>query len=198
MRTTRRYFVCCTSRVTSTTIVFCILALVTLPISSCRARTVFCVSAVISKSPPLSAAQRTMSRAAAQRPTSWAAAQRQRSPASARRRALALAHAGFRRFFGEGLFRKNPNPKLAAALDEARDRHARRLDLPIGDPRGLERLQPVLAEGQVAATPRLARAAAALLLAVLHFLRHQHRRLLASIPCALRCVLCNRQHARAL
>src|SRR5580704_834786 len=34
MRTTRRYFGCCTSRCTSTTMVFSIFALVTLPISS--------------------------------------------------------------------------------------------------------------------------------------------------------------------
>src|SRR5215467_11246410 len=51
MRITRRYLECCTSRVTSTTMVFSILALVTLPTSSVRepraSIAVFCVSALI-------------------------------------------------------------------------------------------------------------------------------------------------------
>src|SRR5713101_5826717 len=53
MRITRRYLACCTRRITSTTMVFSIFALVTLPISSVRsprsdpAVTCVCVSAVI-------------------------------------------------------------------------------------------------------------------------------------------------------
>src|SRR6516225_3045475 len=50
MRITRRYLACCTRRITSTTMVFSIFALVTLPISSVRSprsAAVFCVSAVI-------------------------------------------------------------------------------------------------------------------------------------------------------
>src|SRR5712664_1007915 len=51
MRTTRRYLGCCTSRCTSTTIVFCIFALVTLPVrivlSPRSATGALCVSVVI-------------------------------------------------------------------------------------------------------------------------------------------------------
>src|SRR5215470_4928254 len=50
MRTTRRYFGCCTRRVTSTTMVFSIFALVTLPVSSVlllSGAAAFCVSGVI-------------------------------------------------------------------------------------------------------------------------------------------------------
>src|SRR5262249_52770059 len=50
MRTTRRYFGCCTRRVTSTTMVFSIFALVTLPVSSVPSllgAAGFCVSGVI-------------------------------------------------------------------------------------------------------------------------------------------------------
>src|SRR6267378_4839096 len=53
MRTTRRYFGCCTSRCTSTTIVFSIFALVTLPVStvrSPRSAAALCVSVVITPS----------------------------------------------------------------------------------------------------------------------------------------------------
>src|SRR5882724_3089723 len=51
MRTTRWYFLCCTRRVTSTTMVFSIFALVTLPVSLVLSprlgSTAFCVSGVI-------------------------------------------------------------------------------------------------------------------------------------------------------
>src|SRR5260370_16042652 len=54
MRTTRRYLGCCTSRCTSTTIVFCIFALVTLPVRIVRsprsATGALCVSFVITPS----------------------------------------------------------------------------------------------------------------------------------------------------
>src|SRR5260370_19351389 len=54
MRTTRRYLVCCTSRCTSTTMVFSIFALVTLPVSMVRsprsATGALCVSVVITPS----------------------------------------------------------------------------------------------------------------------------------------------------
>src|SRR5260370_35353984 len=54
MRTTRRYLGCCTSRCTSTTIVFCIFALVTLPVrtvlSPRSATGALCVSVVIKPS----------------------------------------------------------------------------------------------------------------------------------------------------
>src|SRR5437899_12747828 len=96
------------------------------------------------------------------------------------RRAFALAHARFRGLFGERLVRENPNPQLSAALDEPRDGHARSFNLPVGDPRAFHGLQPVLAERQLSAAPRLAFAAPAHLLPVLHLFRHQHRSVLAS------------------
>src|SRR5688572_19922179 len=92
------------------------------------------------------------------------------------RRALALAHSRFRRLLGHRLVRKDPDPHLAATLDRARDRHARGLDLAVGDPRRLEGLQAVLAEGHRRPAIRLAPHAPALLLAVLDPLRHQHGR----------------------
>src|SRR6266403_1652745 len=70
MRTTRRYFGCCTSRCTSTTIVFSLFALVTLPVSTVRsprsADAALCVSVVITPSLPFAAAE--------QPPVPWRAA----------------------------------------------------------------------------------------------------------------------------
>src|SRR5258708_6429193 len=97
------------------------------------------------------------------------------------RRAFALAHARFRRLLGERLIRKNPDPQFSAALDEACDRHARRFNLPVGDPRVFHGLQSILAERQIPAAPGFAVAAPAHLLSVFHFLRHQHRCVLASL-----------------
>src|SRR6185295_14519100 len=48
-------------------------------------------------------------------------------------------------------------------------------NLPIRQPARLERLQPVVAERHIGSAPGLAGHAPALLFAVLHFLRHQHR-----------------------
>jgi hypothetical protein len=44
----------------------------------------------------------------------------------------------------------------------------------IGEPARLERAQPEVAERHIGAAPRLAAHAAALLLPILDFLRHQH------------------------
>src|SRR5229473_2713912 len=267
MRTTRRYLGCCTSRCTSTTIVFCIFALVTLPVRtvlSPRSETVaLCVSVVITPSllsvrarepvfspaPDLSslheaalalplAPSKAGSAAGKSSPSNpfvapairprplrgsfqYAAASLKPSCAGYEfrgnrqlvrrqphgflsrhfvhsrhfkhdasrlhdrhplfRRAFALAHARFGRLLGERLVRKNPDPQFSAALDEPRNRHARRFDLPVGDPRAFHGLQTVLAERQISAAPGLAVAAAAHLLSVLHFLRHQHRCVLASL-----------------
>src|SRR5205085_12290969 len=85
-------------------------------------------------------------------------------------RALALAHASFRRLLGDGLVGEDANPDFAAALDEAGHRHARSLDLLAGDPRRLQRLQPILAERNLGAARRHAAHAPALLLAILHSL----------------------------
>src|SRR5216683_6271643 len=267
MRTTRRYLGCCTSRCTSTTMVFSIFALVTLPVRMVRsprsATGALCVSVVITPSllsvparegvsspaPDLfslhgaasalplvpwkagSAAGKSSpsipSPAPAIRPrplrgsSQCAAASSKPSRAGNElrgnrqlvrrqshgflgrgfvhsrhlehdaprlhhrhpllRRAFALAHARFGGLLGERLVRENPDPQFSPALDEPRDRHARRFDLPVGDPRAFHGLQSVLAERQIPAAPSLAVAAAAHLLSVLHLLRHQHRCVLASL-----------------
>src|SRR6266849_903968 len=97
------------------------------------------------------------------------------------RRAFALAHARFRRLLGERLVRENPDPQFSPALDEPGNRHTRRFNLPVGDPRAFHGLQSVFTERQIPAAPGLAFAAAAHLLSVLHLLRHQHRCVLASL-----------------
>jgi len=96
------------------------------------------------------------------------------------RRAFAFAHAGFRGLLGIRLVRKNADPQFAAALDVAGDGHARRFDLPVGDPGIFHGLQAVFAKRETPPAPGFALAAAALLLSVLDLLRHQHRYLLAS------------------
>src|SRR5579871_372239 len=89
-------------------------------------------------------------------------------------RALALTHTGFSGLLGDRLVGENPNPQLAAALDETRDRDARRFNLAVGDPKRFHGFQTIDAECQRRTTPRLPGAASALLLAILHFLGHQH------------------------
>src|SRR5579859_2207743 len=54
--------------------------------------------------------------------------------------ALAFAHTGFSRLFGNGLVGKQPDPDLAAALDETRHGHAAGLDLPVGNVTRLQHL----------------------------------------------------------
>src|SRR5229473_3978562 len=242
MRTTRRYLGCCTSRCTSTTMVFSIFALVTLPVrmvlSPRSATGALCVSVVITPSllsahareracspaPDLfslhgaalalplvpwkagSAAGKSSpsipSPAPVVRPrplrgsfqfaAAWLKPSRagdelrgnrqlvRRQPQSflgrrfvdprhfkhdasrlhhrhpLLRRAFALAHARFRRLFGERLVRENPDPQFPAALDEPSNGHARGLDLPVGDPGVFHGLQAVLAERQISAAPGLA------------------------------------------
>src|SRR6266446_6530157 len=217
MCTTRRYFLCCTSRCTSTTIVFSILALVTLPVrmvlSPRSATGALCVSVVITPSllsalarervfspaPDLSSLHEAASAlplvplkagsaagksspsgpsagpairprplrescqcaAASLKPSctgyefrgNGQLVRRQSQSFLGRRfvhsghfkhdasglhhrdpllrRAFALAHARFRRLLGERLVRENPDPQFSTALDEPRDRHTRRFDLPV-------------------------------------------------------------------
>src|SRR5246127_248402 len=69
---------------------------------------------------------------------------------------------------------------LPISLHETRHGHAARFDLPIGDPAGLQHFQTVISESQLAAAPGFPGHAAALLLAVLHFLWHQHKLALSS------------------
>src|SRR5207253_146115 len=63
---------------------------------------------------------------------------------------------------------------LATALDLARHRNSGRLDLPVRDPTGLERLQAVIAELHRRLALRITAPAAALVLAELRLLREQH------------------------
>src|SRR6266516_6542228 len=87
------------------------------------------------------------------------------------RRALAGAHAGLGGLLRRRLVREDVDPDLAAALDLARHRDAGSLDLPVGDPAGLERLQTVVAELDRRLALRVAAPASALVLPVLRLLR---------------------------
>src|SRR5207245_4893456 len=95
-------------------------------------------------------------------------------------------HTGFSRLLGDRFVREQPDPDFPAALDRTGHRHASRFDLAIRNPAALHRLQPVVAERQCRAAPRFAGHPPALLLAVLYFLRHQHR---LTPSCLLRALL---------
>src|SRR6476660_7041007 len=90
------------------------------------------------------------------------------------RRALAGAHPRLGRLLGHRLVREDRDPDLAAALDLAGHRDTGSLDLAVGDPAGLERLQSVLAELHARAARGLATAAPAMDAAVLGALREEH------------------------
>src|SRR6201999_935698 len=79
--------------------------------------------------------------------------------------ALAGAHAGLGRLLGDGLVREDVDPHLAATLDLAGHRDTSRLDLAVGEPTSLERLQAVLAERHGLLTARHAGTPAAMHLA---------------------------------
>src|SRR3989440_46332 len=87
---------------------------------------------------------------------------------------LALAHPRLRRLLGDRLVGEQPDPHLAAALHLARQRYARRLDLPVGDPPGLERHETVMPERDGIAARGHAFGAALEPLAELDALRCQH------------------------
>src|SRR5919109_3003451 len=91
------------------------------------------------------------------------------------RRALTGAHPRLGRFLRRRLVGEDVDPALPTALDLARHRDSRSLDLAVGAPARLERLQPVVAElhgGLALGEPT---PAAALVLAELCLLRKQHR-----------------------
>src|SRR3712207_6730173 len=98
------------------------------------------------------------------------------------RRPLPLPHPRLGRLLRDRLVGEDPDPDLAAALDVPRERHARRLDLPVADPPRLERLQPVVPERHRAAARRQAARAALEHLAKLDPLRAQHRSALRQLP----------------
>src|SRR4051794_23844676 len=90
--------------------------------------------------------------------------------------ALAGAHAGLGRLLGVGLVREDVDPHLAATLDLARHRDTGGLDLPVGQPAGLQRLQPVVAEGDGLLAAGEPGAPAAMHLAELASLGSEHQR----------------------
>src|SRR5215471_12910400 len=88
--------------------------------------------------------------------------------------ALPLAHARLRGLLGHRLVREDADEDLPAALHAAGEGDAGRLDLAVGHPARLQRLEPEIAEGQGRAALGLAPHAAALGLAILDALGHQH------------------------
>ncbi len=88
--------------------------------------------------------------------------------------AFAFSHAGFGRLLGDGLVGKQPDPNLAAALDETRHGHAGGFNLPVGDPTAAHGFQTVIAESKRRPTPGFSGHAPALLFSVFHLLGHQH------------------------
>src|SRR4051794_41290350 len=89
-------------------------------------------------------------------------------------RALAGAHAGLGRLLGERLVGIDVDPDLAAALDLARHGDTSGLDLAVGQPAGVERLQAELAELDLRLPARQPGLAPTVLLAVLDALRGEH------------------------
>src|SRR5208282_984077 len=65
-------------------------------------------------------------------------------------RSLAFAHTGFGRLLGHRLIGKQPDPDLAAALDETRHRDPAGFDLPVRDPARFQHFQPEITESQSA------------------------------------------------
>src|SRR5581483_8619157 len=88
--------------------------------------------------------------------------------------ALAAAHADFGRLLGHRLVREDADPDLAAAAQVVGNGAPRRLDLAAVDPGRGRRLQPYLTEGDLVAGVGLPAPVAAVVLAPLDPLRHQH------------------------
>src|SRR5207249_419808 len=80
------------------------------------------------------------------------------------------------------------DPHLPATLDVAGHRDTGGLDLAVGDPPGLERLDPVVAEGHARATLRDAGHPASMGLAVTDLAGHQHGSSVL-VPMELRCLV---------
>src|SRR5262245_45373678 len=89
--------------------------------------------------------------------------------------ALAGTHARLGRLLRHRLVGEDGDPHLPTTLDVTGHRDSSSLDLAVRDPARLERLDPVVAEVHARATLGRAAASAALHLAVLDLLRHQHR-----------------------
>src|SRR4029079_14895341 len=91
------------------------------------------------------------------------------------RGALARAHAGLGRLLRVRLVREDVDPDLAAMLDLARHRDSGGLDLAVGHPAAVERLEAVVAELQRRPALGEAAPAATVLLAPLDSLRLEHQ-----------------------
>src|SRR6266853_1960803 len=200
MRTTRRYLGCCTSRCTSTTIVFCIFALVTLPVRMVRsprsATGALCVSVVITPS-LLSALAREPVFSPAPDPFSLheAASALPLVPSKAGSAAGKSSPSG--PSAGPAI---RPRPLrescqyAAASLKPSCAGYEFRGNgqLVRRQSQSFHGLQSILAERQISAAPGLAIAAAAHLFPVLHLFRHQHRCVLASLISLIACRLRHR------
>src|SRR5262249_25121700 len=82
-------------------------------------------------------------------------------------RAFARAHARLGRLLREALVGEDVDPDLASTLDLAGHRDTSGFDLPVRDPAGIERLEPVVAELDGRLPTRVAGAPAAMHLAEL-------------------------------
>src|SRR6266540_5225955 len=90
--------------------------------------------------------------------------------------ALAGAHPRLGRLLSHRLVREDVDPDLPATADLASHRDSGRLDLAVGDPSGLHRLEPEVARLHGRLALRHAPAPASLVLAELRLLRKQHQR----------------------
>src|ERR1051326_5569329 len=88
------------------------------------------------------------------------------------KRALAFAHSGFQRLFGEGLLRKNTDPHLAVALHVAGDGDAGGFDLLGIEPATFKGHQTILAKGDRLTARSQASATATVHFAVLYSFGH--------------------------
>src|SRR6266702_860618 len=97
--------------------------------------------------------------------------------------ALTFTHTSFGRLLGDGLVRKDAQPYLAAALDEASHGDTAGFDLAVGDVAAFLHLQTEIAEREIRTAPGLATHASALLLAEFDLLWHQHKRNPLTLDC---------------
>ena len=92
------------------------------------------------------------------------------------RRTLTFTHTGFGRLLGDRLVREQTQPDLAAALDETRHRDTAGFDLAVGDVAALHRPSDRSRRTRDRSRATPCRHAAALLLAILDLLWHQHNK----------------------
>src|SRR6202043_1359482 len=82
---------------------------------------------------------------------------------------------GFSGLLGHRLVGKQADPDLAASLHKTSHGYAAGFDLPVRDPTRLQHFQAEITESQLRSAPGFPRHASPLLLAVFHFLWHQHK-----------------------